>query len=130
MSEDVEEITKTPVQESVKKEKDPKKVAAGKKLVEYNRRAKEALKREMKREAEKAKEEEERETGESQGWFPELSFTTVISIVGISLTAIDLFMRFNKKETKPEPPPRVTEPNRVEPPASKIPIPKPKIGMY
>ena len=65
-----EQITKTPVhksvrdsdQESVKKEKDPKKVAAGKKLAEYNKRAKEALKEKMKREAEK---EEERETGES-----------------------------------------------------------------
>ena len=54
MSDDVEEITKTPVQESVKKEKDPKKVAAGKKLAEYNKRAKEALKEKMKREAEKA----------------------------------------------------------------------------
>ena len=53
MSEDIEQITKTPVIESnVKtKEKDPKKVAAGKKLAEYNRKAKEALKEKMKREA-------------------------------------------------------------------------------
>ena len=47
MSEEVEQITKTPVTESVKKEKDPKKVAAGKKLAEYNRKAKEALKEKM-----------------------------------------------------------------------------------
>ena len=33
-----------------KREKDPKKVAAGKKLAEYNKKAKEALAREMKRE--------------------------------------------------------------------------------
>ena len=84
---DSEQITKTPITESVKtKEKDPKKVAAGKKLAEYNRKAKEALKEKMKREAEKATEPEERETGESAsagGWIPEISFTTAISLVGI-----------------------------------------------
>ena len=127
---EVEQITKTPVQESVKKEKDPKKVAAGKKLAEYNRRAKEALKEKMKREAEKAREEEEREIGESKafsrrGWIPEMSFTTVISVVGISLTAFDLFMRLNKKDNKPDPPP---PPRVIEPPQpSKIPLPK--MGM-
>ena len=104
MSDDVEEITKTPVKESVKtKEKDPKKVAAGKKLAEYNKGAKEALKEKIKRDAEK---EEERETGESQskgGWIPEISFTTAISLVGISLTAINMFMSY-KKDTKVDPP--------------------------
>ena len=59
---DVEQITKTPVESNVKtKEKDPKKVAAGKKLAEYNRKAKEALKEKMKREVEKVTEVEERE---------------------------------------------------------------------
>ena len=120
MSEEVEEITKTPIQESVKKEKDPKKVAAGKKLAEHNRRAKEALKREMQREAE---EEEERETGESQAWFPELSFTTVVSLVGIGLTAINMFMSYNKRS---DPPPRLPEPP-PRPQPSKIPLPK--MGM-
>ena len=127
---DVEQITKTPVQENVKaKEKDPKKVAAGKRLAEYNRRVKEALKREMKREAEKAPEEEE--TSEScsrRGWFPEMSFTTVISLVGIGLTAINMFMSY---KSKPDPPPRLpdpqppSEPQRPQP--SKIPLPK--MGM-
>ena len=45
----VEQITKTPPElqaPQLKKEKDPKKVAAGKKLAEYNKLAKEALKRE------------------------------------------------------------------------------------
>ena len=146
MSDDVEEITKTPITESVKtKEKDPKKVAAGKKLAEYNRKAKEALKEKIKREAEK---EEERETGERQsramlsnegGWIPEISFTTAISLVGIGLTAINMFMSY-KKETKVEPPQRLPEPPireqgsaiaKTQPPpviASKIPIPK--MGMH
>ena len=109
MSEEVEQITKTPVESVKTKEKDPKKVAAGKKLAEYNKRAKEALKEKMKREAEK---EEERETGESasaeqgsrrDGWIPEISFTTAISLVGIGLTAINMFMSY-KKDTNVDPP--------------------------
>ena len=126
---DIEQITKTPIKENVKKEKDPKNVAAGKKLAEHNRRAKEALKREMKREAEKATEPEERETGESQGWILEISFTTAISLVCIGLTAINMFMSY-KKDTKvmSEPPQvRLPESNRVEPQPSKIPLPK--MGM-
>ena len=131
---DSEQITKTPLQESVKtKEKDPKKVAAGKKLAEYNRRAKEALKREMKREAEKIPEVEEEKTGESQGcsrrgWFPEISFTTAISLVGIGLTAINMFMSYNKRPDPPHPrlPEPSSEPQRPQP--SKIPLPK--MGMY
>ena len=132
MSEEIEQITKTPLQESVKKEKDPKKVAAGKKLAEHNRRAKEALKREMKREAEKAQEEEEKdkETGKTEpcsrrGWFPELSFTTVVSLVGIGLTAINMFMSYRTPSETPQV--RLPESNRVEPQPSKIPVPK--IGM-
>ena len=140
---EVEQITKTPaiasvaVQESVKKEKDPKKVAAGKKLAEYNKRAKEALKEKMKREAEKAQEEEERETGESHGWFPELSFTTVVSLVGIGLTAINMFMSYRTPKVPSEPPQvRLPEPpsDLPRPQPSKIPtiasVAVPKMGMY
>ena len=117
MSEDVEQITKTLVESNDRtKEKDPKKVAAGKRLAEYNKRAKEALKEKMKREAEKATEPEERETGESQnsktltaeGWIPEISFTT----------AINMFMIYRKDD----PPPAIERPQQ-----SKIPVPK--MGM-
>ena len=56
MSEEVEQITKTPselqAKPTPKKEKDPKKVAAGKKLAKYNKKAKEALGRKKKHEAE------------------------------------------------------------------------------
>ena len=140
---DVEQITKTPITESKVKEKDPKKVAAGKKLAEYNRKSKEALKEKMKREAEK---EEERETGERQskalegGWIPEISFTTAISLVGIGLTAINMFMSY-KKDKKVDPPRvRLPEPCEPSPPIrepcsaiarsqpSKIPLPK--MGMH
>ena len=65
------------------KTKDPKKVAAGKKLAKLNKKAKDALAREMKRESEP-----------EDKWLPELSFSTVLTVVGIGLTAKDLFFRF------------------------------------
>ena len=68
--------------------KDSKKVASGKKLAEHNKREKEALNKELKREAE-LKEEGEA----SNSWIPNLSFTTVQSIVGVGLTIFDLYMR-------------------------------------
>ena len=131
MSEEVEQITKTPVESNVKtKEKDPKKVAAGKRLAEYNKRAKEKMRREA-----------ERETGESAeaeqgsrmgGWIPEISFTTAISLVGIGLTVINMFMSYKKGEIAPPrlPESPIREHNSVieRPQPSKIPVPK--MGMY
>lgn len=93
-NQEVEQITKNP-QPTKSKEKDPKKVAAGKKLAEYNRKAKEALAREIKRESE---EPTDGGTNESRAWIPELSFTTVLSLVGIGFTAVDMYMRFYKKK--------------------------------
>ena len=124
---DSEQITKTPVQDTVKKEKDPKKVAAGKRLAEYNRRAKEALKEKMKREAEKIPEEEERETG---GWIPEISFTTAISFVGIGLTAINMFMSYRKGTPSEPPQDRLHEPPSELPRPQPSKIPVPKMGMH
>ena len=135
MSEEVEQITKTPVESNYRtKEKDPKKVAAGKRLAEYNKRAKEALKEKKRRDAEK---EEERETGESaisEGWIPEISFTTAISLVGIVLTAVNMFISY-RKDTEIEPSLRLQEsPIREKgsvierPQQSKIPVPK--MGMH
>ena len=135
MSEEVEQITKTPVESNYRtKEKDPKKVAAGKRLAEYNKRAKEALKEKKRREAEK---EEERETGESAiGWIPEVSFTTAISLVGIVLTAVNMIMSYKKGEIAPPrlPESPIREHNSVTVReqgsviSSKIPIPK--MGMH
>ena len=77
------------------KEKDPKKVAAGKKLAEKNRQAKAALEREIKREiAEKEKENEN-----SAGWLPEMSFQTVLSIVGVAFSAFEMYKRFHPKSS-------------------------------
>ena len=126
--ESVEQITADPKPEnkdSKKREKDPKKVAAGKKLAEYNKKAKEALARERKRAEEQMKSEEEQNENtysEAKSWLPELSFTTVLSVVGLGFTAFDLFMRYKEKA-------RVEYSNRI-PDLSQVPqLPQPKIGM-
>ena len=84
-----EQITKVTEPVNKLKTKDPKKVAAGKKLAELNKKAKDTLAREMKRESDP-----------EDKWLPELSFSTVLAVVGIALTAADLFFRFyrSKKE--------------------------------
>ena len=92
-----EQITKPASKAKPQREKDPKKVAAGKKLAEKNRQAKAALEREVKREREIAEKEQENEN--SPGWLPEMSFQTVLSIVGIVFTAIELYQRFRQKDS-------------------------------
>ena len=90
-----EQITKPAPKVKPQKEKDPKKVAAGKKLAEKSRQAKAALGREIKREmAEKEKENEN-----SAGWLPEMSFQTVLSLVGVAFTAFELYQRFLPKSS-------------------------------
>ena len=92
-----EQITKPAPKAKPQREKDPKKVAAGKKLAEKNRQAKAALDREVKREREIAEREQENEN--SAGWLPEMSFQTVLSIVGMTFTAFELYQRFRQKES-------------------------------
>ena len=90
-----EQITKPAPKVKPQKEKDPKKVAAGKTLAEKNRQAKAALEREIKREiAEKEKDNEN-----SAGWLPEMSFQTVLSIVGVAFSAFEVYKRFHQKES-------------------------------
>ena len=100
-----EQITKPAPKVKPKKEKDPKKVAAGKKLAEKNRQAKAALEREIKREiAEKEKENEN-----SAGWLPEISFQTVLSIVGVAFSAFEMYKRFRPKSSSPRAEPKQSE---------------------
>ena len=97
LTESEEQITKPAPKVKPQREKDPKKVAAGKKLAEKNRQAKAALDREVKREREMAEKEQENEN--SPGWLPDMSFQTVLSIVGIVFTAIELYQRFRQKDS-------------------------------
>ena len=90
-----EQITKPATKVKPQKEKDPKKVAAGKKLAEKNRQAKAALERELKREIA----EREQENENSAGWLPEMSFQTVLSLVGVAFTAFELYQRFRPKSS-------------------------------
>ena len=88
-----EQIMKPAPKVKPQKEKDPKKVAAGKKLAEKNRQAKAALEREIKREI------AEKENENSAGWLPEMSFQTVLSLVGVAFTAFELYQRFRPKSS-------------------------------
>ena len=97
LAESEEQITKPAPKVKPQREKDPKKVAAGKKLAEKNRQAKAALDRKVKRAREMAEKEQENEN--SPGWLPEMSFQTVLSIVGIVFTAIELYQRFRQKDS-------------------------------
>ena len=100
-----EQITKPAPKVKPQKEKDPKKVAAGKKLAEKNRQAKAALEREIKREiAEKEKENEN-----SAGWLPEMSFQTVLSLVGVAFSAFEMYKRFRPKVSSPRAEPKQSE---------------------
>ena len=90
-----EQITKPAPKVKPQREKDPKKVAAGKKLAEKNRQAKAALEREIKREiAEKEQQDEN-----SAGWLPDMSFQTVLSIVGVAFSAFEMYKRFHPKSS-------------------------------
>ena len=81
LAESEEQITKPAPKGKPQREKDPKKVAE----------------REVKREREMAEKEQENEN--SPGWLPEMSFQTVLSIVGIVFTAIELYQRFRQKDS-------------------------------
>ena len=102
-AERVEQITKAPSNVS-KKEKDPKRVAAGKKLAEKNKLMKEDYARLKASEAQRATEalqeaaEPETETGGSE-WLSKLSLTNVISLVGIGLAVYNIYMR--SKDNQP-----------------------------
>ena len=100
----VEQITKTP-SNVPKREKDPKRVAAGKKLAEINKRMREEYAKYKEAEAQRVSEsppdaEPETETGGnvSGEWLPKLSLTNVISLVGIGLTVYNIFMRSREKQ--------------------------------
>ena len=130
-AEQVEQITKTP-SNVPKKEKDPKRVAAGKKLAESNRRMREEHARYKAAEAQRASEAPP-ETGpetetEGSAWLPKLSLTNVISLVGIGLTVYNIFMRSREKQPTVDKSNKDPEPCR-EPVTTTFEEPKPKFGM-
>ena len=85
----VEQITKEP-SDVPKREKDPKRVAAGKKLAEKNKQMREEHARYKASEEERQASVPETETGGSD-LLSQLSLTNVISLVGIGLTVYTIF---------------------------------------
>jgi len=79
---EVEQITKEP-EEKVEKIKDPKKVAAGKRLAAANKKSK-----------------QQHEEQDNSSWIPDISFSTIVGLVGIGITAVDLYYRLKPTETK------------------------------
>ena len=112
--EKVEQITKEP-SAPAPKEKDPKRVAAGKALQVKNRAAKEELlkyraqeserNKQMRQENEgyKAAEEERLSVGDSSpsgGFLSEITLTNILSLVGVGLTVYALFFKKEKKQVE------------------------------
>ena len=137
--EQVEQITKAS-SAPAPREKDPRKVAAGKALQVRNRAAKEELLRYRAQEAERNKqmrqeneefkaEKEERLSVEdpSPGFLSQLSLSNILSLVGVGLTVYALFFKKEaKKKEDYEVPVETTFVQQQEPKAKKD---KPKFGM-
>ena len=140
MSDNVEQITKEP-SIAPKREKDPKRVAAGKKLAENNKQMREEHARYKASEEERRVSEAQRatdslhETTTDQpssdvvgGLLSQLSLTNVISLVGIGLTIYTVFFRKTEKNEWKAPP--VLQMSPPKPPKQQpVARPKKKFGM-
>ena len=90
-----EQITKVPTTPPEKiKVKDPKKIAAGKKLAAYNKKAK------AKQKLIQDEEVVEEDNSEKNYAWPEIGITSLIAIVGLGLSGIDLFFRYKNQYQK------------------------------
>ena len=142
MSEQVEQITQVPNVTPIR-EKDPKRVAAGKKLAESNKRMREEhakykaeeAQRETQQihEAPEASEIETNQSSLSDGLLSQLSLTNVISLVGIGLTVYTIFFKKSgdkgEKRVAWQEPVEIVhdgEPKQEVKPKTK---PRPKFGM-
>ena len=147
----VEQITKVPSAVPIR-EKDPKRVAAGKKLAENNKRMREEHARYKAEEAQRvshkvheAPETSEIETNESSlpdGFLPQLTLGNVLSLLGVGLSIYALFFKGETKakdtwrgpiETTLEKPVKQPEESKPEPNQDKKketkPRPRPKFGI-
>ena len=69
-----------------------------------------------------------REAYPENKWFPELSFSTILTVVGIGLTAVDLFFRFYRSKS-PVTPVHMTVKTSPEPAPQQKSCAPPRIGM-
>ena len=89
----ITETKSTSAKATTNKIKDPRKVAAGLKLAEKNKIARETLKKQ------KQREEEEEKEKDTSSWLPNTSFTTILSVVGKGLTIFDLYLRTRQNQS-------------------------------
>ena len=120
----VERITKEP-SEPPKRAKDPKRVAAGKKLAEKNKQMREEHARYKASEEERQTFVPETETGGSD-LLSQLSFADFLSVVGILLTAYTIFSSNQGEKRVSWQEPVHTTMKREE---RKTEEPRPKFGM-
>ena len=147
-TEQVEQITKVP-SVAPKREKDPKRVAAGKKLAESNKIMREEharYKAEEERRIHEAPESPETETETndsslSDGFLSQLTLGNVLSLLGVGLSIYALFFKgetkvndtwrgpiettFESSESKSQPQPKT----KVKPKPKPETKPRPKFGM-
>ena len=139
MSDNAEQITKEP-SITPKREKDPKRVAAGKKLAEKNKQMREEHARLKASEAQRATDslheavEPETETGGnvSGNLLSQLTLTNVISLVGIGLTVYAIFFKKSGEKHAWQEPVRTTFEElkpKTEEAQGRNDEPKPKFGM-
>ena len=148
MSEQVDQITKVPSAAPIR-EKDPKRVAAGKALAVKNKQMREEhakykameaeSNKQMREENEKYKaSEEERlkvdETSLSDGFLSQLTLGNVLSLLGVGLTIYALFFKGEAKHkvTWSEPVETTFERHEEKQPKAKTKVetkPRPKFGM-
>ena len=116
-AEQVEQITKVPSVEgraiAPKREKDPKRVAAGKKLAENNKRMREEYARYKAEESQRRNDESQRiheapetseietnETSLPDGFLSQLTLGNVLSLLGVGLSIYALFFKDKKSNYK------------------------------
>ena len=119
-TEQVEQITKVP-STAPTREKDPKRVAAGKKLAEKNKRMREENAQY------KAAEEETSDSHLSDGFLSQLTLGNVLSLLGVGLSIYALFFKGETKGKDTWKEPVETTFSRLE--EKQPPKPKPKFGM-
>ena len=133
MSDNTEQITKVP-NATPNREKDPKRVAAGKKLAESNKRMREEHARYKAEEAQRihvAPETSEIETNEtslSDGFLSQLTLGNVLSLLGVGLSIYALFFKgeTKAKDTWKEPVETTFESPEEKPHGGTRPVPKTK----
>ena len=116
----VEQITKEP-STPVERVKNPKRVEAGKRLAMHHKMVKANLKKEKSKEDSSVRQQDDVEENNTPktSWMPEMSLTTGLTLIGIGLTGVDLYLRYKSSE-KPKTYQPIREIEHEDPPRVSI----------